>query len=92
MNDRPSTCAAAYSSRATLADAVVWSTKMLPGCHACKGAVSAQHHTTQVVVIAHAAKNDVGTLRSLARGGGGACTVGVATASSQACALAAVRL
>ena len=40
------------------------------GLHADKGAVFAQHHAAQVVVIAHAREHDVGVLRGLTRGKG----------------------
>jgi hypothetical protein len=66
MKCRPRERAAAASSRATSAEAVVWSTKMAPGCMPAKAPLVAQHHRAQVVVVAHAAEHEVG-----ARGGGG---------------------
>jgi hypothetical protein len=58
---RPRAAATAASSRATAADAVVWSTKTAPGLHAGQRARVAQHHRAQVVVVADAGEHEVGT-------------------------------
>jgi hypothetical protein len=70
MKFRPCALAAAYNSRATLAEAVVWSTKTAPFFMPAKAPSAPMDHCAQIVVVAHAAKNDVGMLDGFTRCGG----------------------
>ena len=56
---------AASSSRATSAEAVVWSTRIGALLHAGKRAVGAEGDRAQVVVIADAGEDEIGILRGL---------------------------
>ena len=67
---KPSAVAAACSSRAISAEAVVWSTNRVPFPIAGKCAIGAERHFAQVVVVADAGKDDVLALGGFARGGG----------------------
>ena len=55
------------SSRASPADAVVWSTSTVPGRIVASDAVLAEHHLADVVVVADAHHHDVGVLGGLGR-------------------------
>ena len=81
--------AAACSSRATAADAVVWSTKTAPGFMPAKAPSSPSTTRAQVVVVADAGEDEVAPAAA-SRGVGRASAR--RTPSTQACALAAVRL
>jgi hypothetical protein len=51
--------ASADNSRATAAEAVVWSTKTAPDLTPAKGAVGADRHLAQVIVIADAGHDEI---------------------------------
>jgi hypothetical protein len=87
MKCRPWARACACSSRATSADAVVWSTKMAPAAMPAK-APSGPGDGAQVGVVAHAGKHEFGARGGLARRG----AVLPPYSAAQAAALAGVRL
>ena len=58
--------ASCVSSRATSAEAVVWSTRIAPCGEPGQGAVGSQRYRAQVVIVADAGENDLGADRSLA--------------------------
>ena len=62
MNCRPWALATALSSRATSAEAVVWSTNTAPGFIPAKAPFGTQRDAAQVIVVANAAKNNVSFL------------------------------
>ncbi len=71
MNLKPALVAAASSSRATSAEAVVWSTKVAPFLHAGEGAVGADRDRAQIVVVADAAHHEILAFGGGLRGRGG---------------------
>ena len=65
-NPRPRAAHSAASSRATVAEAVVWSTNVAPGLHRLD---RRRRHLADVVVVADAHHHELGTLDRLGRGG-----------------------
>ena len=90
MKPKPLSLAAASSSRATSAEAVVWSTKMAPLRHALRRRRPAPSvDLAQVVVVADAGEDDLLALGGLARASRRRAPP---CSDTQSSALAAVRL